>query len=291
MASQQPVSIGKVVLDRNPDKFLTRSVHDLLSLKGRTIVITGGGRGLGLAFGFAVAEVGGNLAIIDLLDQPHDHFRKLETEFGVKVKLYRSDVANHATLTATFDEIVKDFGRIDGLVTAAGICPDEPFMRRAPESVARCMNINVLGTYYAAQLAAAQMAKQEPTDFNPRGGSIVFIASIAAHVASKGQTTSDYCASKGAVVSLAKALGVELAAFGIRVNSISPGYMLTDMTIDLCDRYPWLADIMMNEPPMRRIGDRSDLKVPVVYLLSDASAYHTSDDILITGGIHAGRLM
>lgn len=68
-------------------------------------------------------------------------------------------------------------------------------------------------------------------------------------------------------------------------------YMLTDMTIDLCDQYPWLADIMMNEPPMRRIGDRTDLKVPVVYLLSDASAYHTSDDILITGGIHAGRLM
>lgn len=68
-------------------------------------------------------------------------------------------------------------------------------------------------------------------------------------------------------------------------------YMLTDMTIDLCDQYPWLAEIMMNEPPMRRIGDRTDLKVPVVYLLSDASAYHTSDDILITGGIHAGRLM
>lgn len=85
------------------------------------------------------------------------------------------------------------------------------------------MSINVLGTYYAAQLAAAQMKRQESTDFNPQGGSIVFIASIAAYVASKGQTTSDYCASKGAVVSLARALGVELAANGIRVNSISPG--------------------------------------------------------------------
>lgn len=88
------------------------------------------------------------------------------------------------------------------------------------------MNINVLGTYYAAQLAAAQMERQEPTDANPRGGSIVFIASIAAYVASKGQCTSDYCASKGAVLSLCKALGVELAAKGIRVNSISPGWVI-----------------------------------------------------------------
>lgn len=68
------------------------------------------------------------------------------------------------------------------------------------------------------------MAKQAPTEFNPKGGSIVMIASIAAYVASKGQATSDYCASKGAVVALAKSLGVELAGKGIRVNSISPGY-------------------------------------------------------------------
>lgn len=85
------------------------------------------------------------------------------------------------------------------------------------------MNINVLGTYYAAQLAAQQMDRQEPTENCPRGGSIVLIASVAAYVASKGQTTSDYCASKGAVVALAKALGVELAMKGIRVNSMSPG--------------------------------------------------------------------
>lgn len=108
-------------------------------------------------------------------------------------------------------------------ITAAGICPDEPFLERKPESVVRCMSINVLGTYYAAQLAAAQMAKQEPKAHNGGRGSMVFIASIAAYVASKGQNTSDYCASKGAVLSLAKALGVELASKGIRVNSISPG--------------------------------------------------------------------
>ncbi|KAF0320899.1 short-chain dehydrogenase reductase sdr [Colletotrichum asianum] len=258
------------------NRYLSNSVHDLLSLKGRTVVITGGARGLGLAFTLAVAEVGGNIAILDAAQEPHDHFYRIEQEHEVKIKYYRSDVTNYDILEETFSNIVKDFGRIDGLVTAAGICPDEPFLQRSPESVAKCMNINVLGTYYAAQLAAAQMASQEPTDFNPRGGSIVMIASIAA---------------KGAVVALAKALGVELAASGIRVNSISPGYMATDMTLDLCNRYPHLGEIMNTEPPMRRMGDRTDLKVPVVYLLSNASAYHTSDDILITGGIHAGRLM
>jgi sorbose reductase len=85
------------------------------------------------------------------------------------------------------------------------------------------MEINVLGTYYAAQFATAQMIKQKPLDDGHRGGSIVMVASVAAYVASKGQATSDYCASKGAVVSLAKALGVELAMKGVRVNSISPG--------------------------------------------------------------------
>lgn len=110
-------------------------------------------------------------------------------------------------------------------VTAAGICPDEPFLDRKPDSVARCMSINVLGTYYAAQLATAQMQRQEPLKDPAKRGSMVFIASIAAYVASKGQTTSDYCASKGAVVALTKALGVELAACGVRVNSISPGFV------------------------------------------------------------------
>ncbi|KAI1488828.1 short chain dehydrogenase [Biscogniauxia mediterranea] len=275
----------------DPNRYLQNSVQDLLSLKGHTVVITGGARGLGLAFALAIAESGGNVAILDAADKPHEHFYKIKKDFPVKLEFYKTDVTKYDLLKKTFEQVAADFGRIDGLVTAAGICPDEPFLERDPESVARCMNINVLGTYYAAQLAAAQMDRQAPTEFNPRGGSIVFIGSIAAYVASKGQNTSDYCSSKGAVVALAKALGVELAAKGIRVNSISPGYMLTDMTIDLCNRLPWLGEIMTNEPPMRRIGDRTDLKVPVVYLLSRAAAYHTGDDLLITGGIHAGRLM
>ncbi len=108
-------------------------------------------------------------------------------------------------------------------ITAAGICVDQPFLDRKPESVARSFDINVLGTYYSAQLAAKQMASQVPLQNSSQSGSIVLVASVAAYVSSKGQTTSDYCASKGAVVALSKALGVELAPAKIRVNSISPG--------------------------------------------------------------------
>ena len=76
-------------MSQNTDSFLNRTIHDLLSLKGRTIVVTGGGRGLGLSFAFAIAEAGGNVAVIDYIDTPHEHYYKLEKDYGVKVKLYK----------------------------------------------------------------------------------------------------------------------------------------------------------------------------------------------------------
>lgn len=108
-------------------------------------------------------------------------------------------------------------------ITAAGICPDEPFLQRDPKSVKKCLEINTLGTYYSAQLAAAQMDRQPRREPGATAGSIVLIASIAAHRASKDQFTSDYCMSKGGVLSLTRQLGVELANNQIRVNCISPG--------------------------------------------------------------------
>lgn len=129
----------------NPNRYLENSVHDLLSLKGRTIVITGGARGLGLAFALAVAEVGGNVAVLDAADKPHDHFYEIQRRHcEVSLRFYkyvlpsatedyftassprkqtpanhavrcRTDVTNYDLLKKSFDQVVKDFGRIDGL--------------------------------------------------------------------------------------------------------------------------------------------------------------------------------
>jgi NAD(P)-dependent dehydrogenase (short-subunit alcohol dehydrogenase family) len=278
------------VPDRECDQYLKRSVVDLFSLKDRVTVITGGARGIGLAFAVACAEVGSHIAILDVSSTPHDDFSRLQNDYGVKVKLYQTDVTSYDVLEETFDSIVKDFGRVDGLVTAAGICPDQPFTKRDPAAVRKCLDINVLGTYFSAQLFTKQVEKQDQGKQSPRGGSIVMIGSVCAYMASKAQFLSDYCASKGAVVTLAKGLGVELAPMGIRVNSISPGYTATDMTLSIADSRPELFQIFQTEPPMKRMGDRADLKGALVYLLSDASAYTTSTDILITGGLHAGRV-
>lgn len=121
-------------------------------------------------------------------------------------------------------------------ITAAGICPDQPFLDRKPEDVAHCFNINSLGTYYTAQLTTRQIVKQDEGSAKPRGGSMVFIASIAARWSSKDQYISDYCSSKGAVVALANQLGCELANRNIRVNSISPGYALSVSHDTLCHK-------------------------------------------------------
>jgi len=196
----------------------------------------------------------------------------------------RADVTQEKSLTDAFDKATKALGTIDGCVTAAGISLDKPFENQTWEEVARVQDINVLGTFFSAQLAVKQMREQGT------GGSIVMIASVCAHVAAPGHRLAAYHASKGAVKMLSVGLSVELAPDLIRCNTISPGYIDTPMTEALREQYPHLVKVMHDAPPMKRIGNRNDLTGAVIYLLSDAAKYTTGSDILITGGLHAGRI-
>ncbi len=141
-----------------------------------------------------------------------------------------------------------------------------------------------MGTFFSAQLAAKHMASQKT------GGSIVMVASVASHCAIPSQHLAMYGASKGAVRVLAKNVAVEMAPYNIRVNSISPGYIATDMTHELGLRDPEKLSVFESAAPMKRMGDRKDLKGIVGYLLTDAAAYTTGADIEVTGGLHAGRI-
>ena len=111
---------GPASIPSDPNRYLNNSVQDLLSLKGRTIVITGAARGLGLAFALAVAEVGGNVAILDAAEKPHEHYYEIEQRHSnVKFGYYRTDVTKYNVLKESFDAIVREFGRIDGLYVHA----------------------------------------------------------------------------------------------------------------------------------------------------------------------------
>jgi sorbose reductase len=122
------------------------------------------------------------------------------------------------------------------------------------------------------------------------GGSIVFIASISASAALPTQKLGVYGASKGAIKSLCQQLAVELGPLGIRVNSVSPGFIETEMTKGLAVTNPEIISAFNSATPLQRIGKRQDLKTLVGYLLSDAAAFTTGSDIFVTGGLHSGHL-
>ncbi|KAK5272058.1 hypothetical protein LTR96_001688 [Exophiala xenobiotica] len=265
------------------ERYKSQSIQDLLSLKGRVTVVTGGARGIGLALAHGAAELGSDVAVLDILDKPNEAFDDLEKDLGVRAKYYRTSVTDAESLSKAFEAVSTDFGRIDNCVTAAGIVCDRPFQETPRDEGMRVLEVNVMGTYLSAQLAVKQMQKQKS------GGSIVMIASIAARAAIPSQRLSVYGASKGAIRALCRQLAVELGPLGIRVNSISPGYIETEMTRGLAATNPELLSVFGSAAPLQRMGDRADLKTIAAYLLSDAAAYTTGSDVLVTGGLHAGR--
>lgn len=161
---------------------------------------------------------------------------------------------------------------------------DTPTLPISPGLTNLTISPQITGTFLAAQQTAKALLRQQTA------GSIVVIASISGSCVNPGVKLSAYSASKGAVRMLCTELGVELAPAGIRVNSISPGYMDTELLAPLKAAQPKRIELMNNEPPMKRIGNRNDLAPAVVYLLSDASSYMTGGEMIISGGIHCGRI-
>ncbi|CAI6059967.1 hypothetical protein V2G26_015801 [Clonostachys chloroleuca] len=260
-------------------------VRPMFELRGRNYVITGGAQGIGFACTRAICEMGGNVAVLDIQDKPVDEFETLSTRFSTKTIYIRTDVTSEESIKVAIGRVVQELGSIDGCVPAAGIAIDKPFLDQTWEEFNRIQEINVRGTFFVTQLAARQMIKQGT------GGSMVLLASQSAHIGLPGYRMAAYNASKGAVFMLSKALAVELAPQKIRVNTISPGFVDSEMTRSVRDlkskregEQMWLA------PPNQRLSTQNDLTGAVIYLLSDAARHTTAADIPITGGLHAGTI-
>jgi NAD(P)-dependent dehydrogenase (short-subunit alcohol dehydrogenase family) len=181
-------------------------------------------------------------------------------------------------VTAAFAQTLATFGRVDGCFANAGVSGRggaPSFSEMATEEWNRVMRVNLDGAFYTLRAAAKHMMSR------PGGGTLVGTASLAAI---EGAARSEhYAATKGGLISMLRAMSVEFARYGVRANAVLPGWIETDMTANATSNPKFAANVMPRIP-MRRWGKGADFGGIAVYLMSDASAYHTGDTFLIDGG-------
>ncbi|KAL2204029.1 NAD(P)-binding protein [Sarocladium strictum] len=257
-----------------------------MSLKDKVIIVSGGARGLGLVQAEALMEAGATVHTIDRLPTPEndpksEYFavsQRAKHELNSKLYYHESDVRDVPGLNKIVEEIATKEGRLDGLIAAAGINHETSALEYSGEEVDRMLGINVKGAFVTAQAVARQMIRLECP------GSICMIASMSAAIANKGMTAPLYNPSKAAVVQLAKNLAMEWGPHGIRVNTISPGYIVTAMTEALFDVFPERREAWAKDNMLGRLSMPKEYRGAAVFLLSDASSFMTGGDLRIDGG-------
>ncbi|MFB7784190.1 glucose 1-dehydrogenase [Streptomyces vinaceus] len=245
----------------------------VVDLTGKTVVITGGARGLGAAAARAVVDGGGSVLITDVLEAEG---ASTAEKLGGAARFLRHDVTSEADWQAALDHAVAEFGRIDGLVNNAGIATGQLLEHEDVEHFRRVVEINLVGTFIGIKTAIPLLRANG-------GGSIVNISSAAGLMGLA--LTAGYGASKWGVRGLSKIGAVELAEAGIRVNSVHPGMTLTPMTAPIGiqpgeGRFPGV--------PLGRVGSPEETAAAVAFLLSDAAAYMTGAELAVDGGWTAG---
>lgn len=248
-------------------------------LVGGTAIVTGGAGDLGFAASRALLEHGlKGLMIFDT--NPKEaavKVKALENEFpGTTIRFIKVDVADAEAVAAAVSETARTLGSVDILLNFAGMVMCQHALDTAPNEWNRVMNVNTSGGFLCAQAVARQMRKQGT------GGSMIFVASISAHRVNYPQPQVSYNVSKSAVMAMVKSLAAEWAHMGIRVNSISPGYMDTILNegIGLDNA----RNIWLSRNPMRRMGQPDELTGAIVLLASRAGSYINGADIVIDGG-------
>jgi NAD(P)-dependent dehydrogenase (short-subunit alcohol dehydrogenase family) len=243
---------------------------DLFDLTGKVAIVTGAARGIGQSIAIELARKGANVVVSDIIpgDETVNQIKKLKR----KSFYAKTDISNKKDVENLIAQTIKTFNKIDILVNNAGVYIAGETLKFSEENWDKTMNINVKGNFLCSQTALKYMKK---------GSSIINISSVAGIEGSAASAA--YCASKGAVRLLTKALAADCSPLGIRVNSVHPGLIDTAMTKGISSDKKTIEG-MMSKFLIKRVGKPVDIAGPVVFLASDAAAYMTGSEIVVDGG-------
>ena len=250
---------------------------NLFDVAERRALVTGAGRGIGRVLALALAEAGCDVSILVRNLKDAEPVVKEIQRLGRKGTAVQADVREKQQVDRAFAETAERLGRLDICVNNAGISIQKPAEEMPEEDWDSILDTNMKGVFLCCQAAARIMIPQKQ-------GSIINIASLSGSAVNVPQKQAVYNTSKAGVVMLTKSLAVEWAPYGIRVNSISPGYIKTEMTLaGMSHFFPAWESLT----PMGRLGEPEELRGAVLFLASDASSYVTGHDLVIDGGYTA----
>ena len=252
--------------------------YKAFDLSGKTAVITGGNSGIGLGMAEALAQAGAAVCIWGTNESKNAAALARLTKHGGKCMALACDVGEEAAVEKCFADTVASLGNVRACFANAGVsgrAEVKSFTEMTAAEWKRVTRVNLDGAFYTLRAAAKHMAG------HGQGGALVGTASLAAI---SGQPRGEhYAATKGGMISMIRALAVEFARHGIRANAILPGWIETAMT-EKALNWDKFRDKVLPRVPMRRWGRPEDFGAIAVYLVSDASGYHTGDTFLIDGG-------
>ncbi len=243
-------------------------------LQNKTAIITGGGRGIGRAIADEFISEGADVVIVDkFFPEDFEIWKSKASSVGRKVISKSLDVTNTKESETLCAELAKELGHIDILVNNAGITRDKLIMRMSEDDWDAVLAVNLKGAFNMIKALSMIMAKQ-------RNGKIINISSVVGLMGNAGQ--ANYSASKAGLIGLSKSVARELAARGVNVNCVAPGYVETDMTAKLNDEQ---RNAMLSVVPMKRSCQPSEIAGVVAFLASDKANYITGQVIPIDGGM------
>jgi NAD(P)-dependent dehydrogenase (short-subunit alcohol dehydrogenase family) len=241
------------------------------NLGNQIVIVTGGGQGIGFEIAQAMRASGAYVVIAEANASTGEAAaHKLEGDF------IATDVTDSSSVKGMVAEVIKKHGRIDCIVNNAGICRNTPSEDVTDDEWRLVMSVDLDGVFYCCREVGKHMLMRG-------SGSIVNIGSMSGSISNRPQPQSAYNAAKAGVIHLTKSLAGEWSPRGVRVNSISPGYIGTAMTKAALENPEW-RDIWLSSTPMGRLGEPAEVAAIAVFLASPASSFMTGSDVIVDGG-------